>query len=145
MKNLRLDENNINTLLDFTREIFPLTKEVANIICIGTDPIDPCTQVYGVFCDKNEENELVSIMTATYSLVFPHEDGTRVVHISGAYTKEKYRNRGYASILLKAIEKDAKDYFHADYLCCDSTANELYEKNGFITAPIGETRLWKQI
>jgi predicted GNAT family acetyltransferase len=84
-------------------------------------------------------------MTATYSIVFPHRDGTRMVHISWAYTKDNFRNQGYASTLLKVIERDARDYFHADYICCDSTANNLYKKNGFQEAPTDETRLWKQL
>lgn len=141
MINLRLDENNIDELLKFVDGKYPLTKELAHSICIGTNPVNPCTQVYGVY----EKNELVSIMTATYCIVFPHKDGTRIVHISGAYTKDNFRHRGYASTLLKAIEKDARDYFHADYICCDSTANELYKKNGFQEAPVNESRLWKQL
>lgn len=141
MINLRLDENNVDELLELIKGKYPLTREIAQSICIGTHPINPCTQVYGTFFNE----ELVSIMTATYCIVFPHKDGTRMVHISGAYTKDNFRHQGYASILLKAIEKDARDYFHADYICCDSTANELYRKNGFQEAPTNETRLWKQL
>ena len=100
---------------------------------------------FGAFCNENGKSELVSIMTATYSIVFPHRDGTRMVHVSGAYTKDNFRHQGYASTLLKAIERDARDYFHADYICCDSTANRLYKKNGFQEAPTDETRLWKQL
>ena len=144
MINLRLSENNVDELLDFCEGKYPLTKEVAHNICLGTHPVNPCTQVYGTFCNKNGKNELVAIMTATYSIVFPHRDGTKIVHISGAYTKDNFRNRGYVSDLLKAIERDARDYFHADYMCCDSIANELYKKNGFKEPDI-ETRLWKQL
>lgn len=140
---LRLDENNINELLDFCKGKYPLTKEVAKDICIGTNPVKPCTQVYGAFFNENEKNELVAIMTATYSIVFPHKDGTRIVHISGAYTKDNFRHKGYASALLETIERDAKTYFHADYICCDSVADNLYEKNGFIES--SATRLWKQL
>ena len=84
-------------------------------------------------------------MTATYSIVFPHKDGTRMVYISGAYTKEGFRHLGYASALLKAIERDARDCFYADYMCCDSKVNQLYEKNGFQKVPTDGTRLWKQL
>lgn len=139
--NHRLNKDNIELLLNFTDGIYPLTREIANNICIGTDPVSTCTQVYGII--NKETNELVSIMTATYMIVFPHEDGTRVVHISGAYTKDNYRHQGHASTLLKAIENDAKNYFRADYLCCDSKANKLYESNGFSVST--ETRLWKQL
>ena len=142
---LRLNENNIDELLDFCEGKLPLTKEVALDICMGVCPVNPCTQVYGAFHTENGKNELVAIMTATYSIVFPHSDGTRMVHISGAYTKDNFRHQGYASTLLKAIEEDARDYFNADYICCDSTANNLYKANGFQEAPSNETRLWKQL
>lgn len=145
MINFRLCDYNIDALLEFVNGKFPLTEEVARSICVGIHPVVPCTQVYGAFFNENGKSELVSIMTATYCLVFPHKDGTRMVHISGAYTKDKFRHQGYASALLRAIEKDATDFFHADYLCCDSTVNELYEKHGFTTAPDGETRLWKRL
>ena len=145
MINLRLDENNIDELLDFCKGKYPLTREVAHNICIGTHPVNPCTQVYGAFCNENEKSELVAILTATYCIVFPHKDGTRMVHISGAYTKENFRHQGYASALLRAVEKDARDYFHADYICGDSTANQVYFKNGFQKAPAEETRIWKQL
>jgi len=145
MINLRLDENNIDELLDFCKGKLPLTKEVAHDICMGVHPFNPCTQVYGVFYNENRKSKLVAIMTATYSIVFPHRDGTRMAHVSGAYTRDNFRHQGYASTLLKAIEKDARDYFHADYICCDSTANKLYKANGFQEAPDDETRLWKQL
>ena len=137
MINFRLDENSVNDLVMMTG----IDKELARLLCSGENPVSSCTQVYGCY----ENNELVAIMTATYSIVFPHEDGTRMVHISGAYTKFEYRNLGFATMLLRAIERDAIDCFHADYLCCDSTANELYIKSGFVKAPSDETRLWKQL
>ncbi len=145
MINLRLDENNIEELLDFCKGKCPLTKEVARNICIGTHPVNPRTQVYGAFCNGNGKSELVAIMTATYSIVFPHRDGARMVQVSGAYTKDNFRHQGYASTLLRAIERDARDCFHADYICCDSTANNLYKKNGFQETPTYETRLWKHL
>jgi len=145
MINFRLDENNIDELLEFVDGKYPLTEEIAHSICIGSHPVNPCTQVYGAFSNENGKSELISIMTATYCIVFPHEDGTRMVHISGAYTKDNFRHQGYASILLNAIEKDARKYFHADYMCCDSTVNELYERHGFEKAPVGEFRLWKRL
>ncbi len=142
MINFRLDENSISDLLNFVGDKYPITKDLATKICKGVHPTHACTQVYGCY---HYEMGLVAIMTATYSIVFPHNDGTRMVHISGAYTKENMRGRGYASMLLKAIERDAQDYFHADYLCCDSTVNDLYIQNGFIAAPFCETRMWKRI
>ncbi len=142
MINLRLDDNSVNDLMKLVKGKYPLTEETAKEICKGIHPTQTCTQVYGCY---HNGKDLVAIMTATYSVVFPHKDGTRMVHISGAYTREDMRGRGYATTLLKAIERDAKECFHADYLCCDSTANELYTKNGFVATPNDETRLWKQI
>ena len=145
MINLRLDENNIDELLELVKDKYPLTEELARSICIGAHPINPCTQVYGAFSNENGKSELVSIMSATYCIVFPHRDGTRIVHISGVYTKDNFRHPGHASTLLKAIEEDAKTYFQADYICCDSTVDELYKKNGFQEAPADESRLWKPL
>ena len=34
--------------------------------------------------------------------------------------------------LLKAIEKDAKNFFNADFMCCDSIENNLYLKMDLI-------------
>jgi Acetyltransferase (GNAT) family. len=53
------------------------------------------------------------------------------------------RHKGLATTLLEAIESDARDYFHADYLCCDSIADKFYKKNGYRLAQ--ESRLWKKI
>ena len=142
MINLRLDENSIDDLIDFSKDIFPITRQTACQICSSLNPTEPCTHVYGCY---HNGIELVSIMTATYAVVFPHKDGTRMVHISGAHTKEGFRHQGYATELLKAIEQDATKYFHADYICCDSTVDELYENFGFRPAPLEETRLWKQL
>ena len=142
MINLRLDENSIDDLLNLVKDKYPLTEDIAKDICKGTNPVDACTQVYGCY---NVGVELVAIMTATYFTVFPHEDGTRVVHISGAYTREDMRGNDLASILIQAIEDDARKYFHADYLCCDSVADELYLSMGFEPAPSCENRLWKRL
>ena len=98
-------------------------------------------RLYGYY----EDGKLVSVMTATYCFVFPHEDSPsgRTVQISGAYTKEEYRHRKFASKLLQEIEKDAKEHFKADYLCCDSSADKLYLSNGFEISE--ESRLWKKL
>ena len=142
MINFRLDNNCVDDLLALTRNKYPLDRALAKQICSGSNPTSPRAQVYGCYKDGKE---LVAIMTATYTLFFPHEDGTKVVQISGAYTKEEERHSGFASQLIKAIESDAVKYYHADYLCCDATAAELYEKNGFIPAPAGEKRMWKPL
>ena len=142
MINFRLDRSSVSDLLELVQGKYPLSEDLALQICDGSNPVTPRTQVYGVY---KEGLELVSIMTATYLIVFPNADGSRVVHISGAYTKESERHKKYAASLLAAIEKDAVEHFGADYLCGDSTADELYEKNGFEKTPEKETRLWKRL
>ena len=134
---IRLNANNMSDLLTLTDGKYPPARE----ICSAVPPVAPCTRVYGCYAD----GELVAMMTATYSIVFPHKDGSRMVQISGAYTKEEYRHQGLATKLLSLIQYDAMKYFHADYLCCDSTANGLYEKFGFKSAPEDETRMWKKV
>lgn len=141
----RLDKNDISALLDIcAADGFPcrLTEETAEIYCRGTAPFDEGALTYGVFAD----DKLVSVMTATFCVVFPHRDSPkgRIVHISGAYTLPAYRHKGYASDLLERIEADAAEY-HADYICCDSTADGLYQSHGFVPAPANETRMWKTI
>lgn len=125
-------------------ESFPcnLTKYDAKTFCNDRTCADEGTQVYGVF----DCNKLVSVMTATFFRVFPCRDSPtgRVVHISGAFTLPEYRSRKFASKLLEMIENDAMK-FEADYLCCDSTADNLYLNNGFEPAPKNETRMWKRI
>ena len=143
MVNYRLNENCILDLLQISRQGgYPVTIGIAIEICKGTEPVEPCTQVYGIY---NRRRELVSVMTATYALVFPESTGTRIVQISGAYTKEEFRHRGFATSLINAIRSDAIEHFHADYLCCDSTADSLYRKTGFVPAPADETRMWLRI
>lgn len=144
MKNLRLEKENIKDLLQFGKDegLFTMDEESALLYCSGKDPLDQGVQTYGIY----ENEELVAIMTATYQRIFPHEDNPhgRTVQLSGAFTTAKYRHRGYASKLLEAIEKDAKTYFRADYICCDSSASELYYKNGFILNTV-EDRMWKPL
>ena len=103
--------------------------------------MSPSVHIYGHYVD----NQLVSVMTATFMLVMPHVDSPsgRIVHISGAYTHPDFRYRSIASRLLREIEDDARMYFHADYLCCDSSADRLYISNGFEKSE--ETRLWKKL
>ena len=139
----RLVESDIDILISFVRREEPFIefkKNVAERYCCSEKLFG--VQTYGVFC----ESKLVSIMTATFSYVFPNESMQtgKVVYISGVYTMERFRNEGYASALIEEIERDAK-LFGADYLCCDSVSNGLYLKNGFVLASAGETKLWKEL
>ena len=146
MINLRLDENMISDLVRLSdQEDFPyhLTKEDAARFCIGTTPTEQSVQTYGAYHDGKD---LVSVMTATFCRIFPHKDSPngKMVHISGAYTHPEYRNQGHALTLLNAIERDAVS-FGADYLCCDSTVDTLYQKAGFVSSPQNEERMWKKL
>lgn len=49
---------------------YPITEDVARIYCQGRDATAPGVQTYGVF----EDDKLVSVMTATFCVVFPCED-----------------------------------------------------------------------
>ena len=146
MRNVRLDSESAADLAALSKtEGFPyvLDEDTARLYCSGIPPAAPCTQTYGIY-DRNEM--LAAVMTATFCFVFPHHDSPkgRIVHISGAFTRADRRNCNYASALLNAIEEDARRYFNADYLCCDSTADRLYVSHGFIRTH-GETRLWKPL
>ena len=146
MRSVRLDNGSAADLAAFSKtEGFPyvLDEDTARLYCSGIPPAAPCMQTYGIY---DENGMLAAVMTATFCLVFPHNDSPhgRIVHISGAFTREDRRKRHYASTLLSAIENDAYKYFHADYLCCDSTADRLYVSHGFIRT-CGETRLWKPL
>ena len=113
----------------------------------GENPIGPGTQIYGCYAatDDSKKPELVGVMTATYMYVSPHIDspGGKTVQISGAYVRPDMRHNGIATKLLKAIEEDAGQHFDADYLCCDSSADDVYKKAGFIES--SESRLWKKL
>ena len=96
---------------------------------------------YGLY----RENKLIGITTATFSYEFPHEDRPHgnIVQINGAYIIECYRGKGLGKKILSVIERDAKKYFSADYLCCDSSADYFYKGNGYILS--SKSRLWKRL
>ena len=116
---------------------YPIDKETALTYCSGGT-----VQTYGI----RYGTDLISVMTATFCMVFPSKDSPsgKIVQISGAYTRPDFRGKGYATKLLERIEQNAIA-FGADYLCLDSTADELYLKNGFVAAPDSESRLWKRL
>jgi GNAT superfamily N-acetyltransferase len=138
-------------------QVFTTMRDCMNLMDIAKEPDFPCklsfedakiycngdtVQTYGIYND----DELVSIMTATFCRVFPSKDSPtgKIVQISGAYTRPLYRHKGYAKKLLESIEEIAICYGY-DYICCDSIADDLYIKNGFIHAPENESRLWKPL
>ena len=141
----RLDGECISALTALSAaEGFPyrLTEDSAAVYCRDREPEAQGVSTYGVFCGE----VLVSVMTATFCAVFPCDDSPsgRSVHISGAYTLPGFRGRGYAIVLRERIQDDSAA-FGADYICCDSTADGLYLRFGFKSAPAGETRMWKII
>lgn len=143
MINNRLDKSHINDVYELLKDYNSLiTKDMLIKMCIGSNPIKPTIQMYGYY---HNGSELAAIMVATYLYVMPHEDNPKgkIVHISGAYTKENMRHKGYAGILLEAIEKDAKEYFDADYLCADCipAGEKLAISQGFVHS--NDSRVWK--
>ena len=117
---------------------YPITEEEAQFYCQEDGPL----HTHGIY----HGSKLVSIMTATFYRVFPCNDSPdgKVVCISGAYTHPDFRHKGYASMLLKEIEEDARAY-GANYICLDSTADDFYKRNGFKHAPSNESRMWKRL
>lgn len=148
MINQRLDENCVDDLIQFSEDFadqgFPyrLTESVAARYCSGANPTDPTAQTYGIYFDGEK---LVAVMTATFCFVFPHKDNPsgRIVHISGVYTCPEFRSLGCATRLLESVARDAKQYFDADYLCCDSTLPAFFKKHGFYDS--NDERLWMEI
>ena len=49
---------------------YPISEDAARVYCQNRDVFDTGVQTYGVF----EDDKLVSVMTATFCLVFPCED-----------------------------------------------------------------------
>ena len=138
-----LNKNMVKDLVELShRKDFPyeLTEESAMIYCQGEAFAfaEQSVQTYGAYYG----DKLVGVMTATFCRVFPCNDSPhgKIVQISGAYTCVGYRHRGAASKLLHLIEEHALE-FGADYLCCDSIADEFYVVNGFIYSEDG--RMWK--
>lgn len=145
---LRLRNIDMENLIALSKnEDFPLRITEKNRYDVkvhylsGDYPVHSGSQTYGYYV----YDELVGVMTATYMYVFLHSDSPngKVVYISGAYVHPDYRGKGIATELLAYIEKDSKKYFKADYLCCNSSADDLYKKAGFVES--SESRLWKKL
>lgn len=129
---------NVADLKNFCLEFnLHLPNELALEYCRSKEKF-PSVITYGIY----ENDKLISIMTVTFYYVFFHNDSKngRIGHISGAYTLPKYRHNGYATTLLKFIIDKANEY-NVDYLCCDSKADDLYYKQGFILSD-DSSRLW---
>ena len=141
-----LEENGIDSKTILEKNVGAKAMKGNNLLSAESE-IEKCiigegAQIYGIF----EDDMLVSVMTATFCMVFPCGDSPsgRIVHISGAYTLPAYRHRHHATALLTKIQAEAV-LFGADYLCCDSTADGLYLRFGMEPTAAHETRMWKKL
>ena len=137
-----LDETCVKDLIELSKAPdFPceLDFEKAEIYC----GLDKSIRTFGKY---NNAHRLVSVVTVTFIRVFPSKDSPngKIAHISGAYTLPEYRGKGIMTKMLDMIIHIAKKH-GADYLCCDSIADDLYYKCGFIKPSHNETRLWKPL
>ena len=140
--NNRLSRKNVKDFIEIVLiKGIELDMDIATVWCNGENPVNDTIQAYGIYKD----GILTSIMCATFCYMLPTKNSPkgRMCHVSGGFTSPEYRHKGLATTLLKNIENDAKDYFDADYICCDSLADELYIKNGYIYSDEG--RLYKRI
>ena len=138
---IRLKAENIPDLKEFTRQEgfpFAVDEEMVKDYCRGDDPEEMCVQTYGVYDDE----KLIAVMTASFVKVFYHPDSPhgKTVHISGAFTIPERRSQGFGKMLLEKITEDAREYFGADYLCCDTISPQFFGKYGF--RENSEDRMW---
>ena len=133
----RLSGKDIKTLVKLSEESdFPahLDKKDARFFCSRKRN---CI-TYGIF----HNNELVAVTTVSFMQTFPCSDAPhgKVAYISGVYTRPDMRGRGFATELLRQVERKAKKV-KMDYICCDSKADKLFLKYGL--KPSSESSLWK--
>ena len=141
---IRLTEKNIPDLIKLSKQDdfpFKVDEQMLKDYCKGEDPVKMCVQTYGVY----DEEQLIAVMTASYLNVFYHPDSPhgKSVQISGAYVLPERRKQGFGTLLLKKITEEAKEFFKADYLCCDTITPAFFSKKGFKIN--SEDRMWIQI
>ena len=140
MSRLRLDEKEMQDFLTLSREDgFPceLTDEVMALL--DKNIASNSFLLFGEY----RGDDLAAIGALSIFFVFPCPDSPcgLIGHISGVYTHPAYRHQGLsASIVDQLIAAGCEA--GCDYVCLDSTADELYRKAGFIHAPENETRMW---
>ena len=140
MSRLRLDEKEKLDFLALSREEgFPceLTDEVMALL--DKNIASNSFLLFGEY----RGDDLAAIGALSIFFVFPCPDSPcgLIGHISGVYTHPAYRHQGLsASIVDQLIAAGCEA--GCDYVCLDSTADELYRKAGFIHAPENETRMW---
>ena len=140
MSRLRLDEKEMQDFLTLSREDgFPceLTDEVMALL--DKNIASNSFLLFGEY----RGDDLAAIGALSIFFVFPCPDSPcgLIGHISGVYTHPAYRHQGLsASIVDQLIAAGCEA--GCDYVCLDSTADELYRMAGFIHAPENETRMW---
>lgn len=111
----RLDDNCVNDLLVLTCGIQPITRGMAEQMCKGYNPTNPCTQMYGVY---NDDNELVEIMEVIYREAIEDKHIPRIAEIHSSYRRSDIKHFEYTDKLLDVIEEDAREHFKAHYIQC---------------------------
>ena len=118
----RLDSNCVNDLLVLTCGIWPITRGMAEQMCKGYNPTNPCTQMYGVY---NDDNELVEIIEVIYREAIEDKNIPRIAEIHSSYRRSDIKTFEYTDKLIDAIEEDAKEHFKAHYIQCSNTFLDL--------------------
>lgn len=140
MSRLRLDEKEMQDFLTLSREDgFPceLTDEVMALL--DKNIASNSFLLFGEY----RGDDLATIGALSIFFVFPCPDSPcgLIGHISGVYTHPAYRHQGLSAAIVDQIIAAGREA-GCDYVCLDSTADELYRKAGFIHAPENETRMW---
>ena len=140
MSRLRLDEKEKLDFLALSREEgFPceLTDEVMALLAKNT-----AGDAFLLFGEYRDER-LAAIGALSIFFVFPCSDSPcgLIGHISGVYTHPAYRHQGLSASIVDQLIAAGREA-GCDYVCLDSTADELYRMAGFIHAPENETRMW---
>ena len=140
MSRLRLDEKEKLDFLALSREDgFPcvLTDEVMALL--DKNIASNSFLLFGEY----RGDDLAAIGALSIFFVFPCPDSPcgLIGHISGVYTHPAYRHQGLSASIVGQLIAAGREA-GCDYVCLDSTADELYRKAGFIHAPENETRMW---
>ena len=140
MSRLRLDEKEKLDFLALSREEgFPceLTDEVMALL--DKNIASNSFLLFGEY----RGDDLAAIGALSICFVFPCPDSPcgLIGHISGVYTHPAYRHQGLSASIVDQLIAAGREA-GCDYVCLDSTADELYRKAGFIHAPENETRMW---
>ncbi len=124
----RLDGNCVNDLLVLTCGMQSISRGMAEQMCKGYNPTNPCTQMYGVY---NDNNELVEIMEVIYREAIEDKHIPRIAEIHSSYRRSDIKHFEYTGKLLDVIEEDAREHFKADYIQCSKYIGVRYLKSKY--------------